>query len=214
MTASTPHELKANTLEALGQRFDRLASQQDEATAILLARAIDVIQNLLLNAKPTLFLNPALNTPDDAEFLMTILSESVTQYPPASKRTLLRLRGKMAFAQQLKDAGGTFTLQQVADLLGMTTDAVRKRQAQGKLIAIPDGDHHVYPTFQFYQSGVLMDLPELLATLQTESPVNAVLFFLTTDPDLGMSPLDALKQGTDRDMVFLLAKQFGRQVAR
>ena len=214
MTASTPHELKANTLEALGQRFDRLASQQDEATATVLARAIAIVQNLLLNAKPTLFLNPALNTPDDSEFLMTILSESVAQYPPASKRALLRLKGQRAFAQQIKDAGGTFTRQQVADLLGMTTDAVRKRRVQGKLIAIPDGDHHVYPTFQFDQSGVLKDLPELLATLQTESPVDAVQFFLISVPDLGMSPLEVLKQGTDRDLVFRLAKQFGRQVAR
>ena len=214
MTAKTMNSLKTRAIEKLEDTFDRLASEQDEDKAAALVRAISATQNLILNAKFTLSLTPTLNALDDTDFLMKILTESLAQYPAASKRALLRLKGQLAFTQQIKDAGGTFTSQQVADLLSMKPDAVRKRRMKGKLIAIPEGDHYVYPTFQFDRSGVINNLPELLATLQTKSSVDAIQFFLIQDPDLGMSPLDALKQGTDHDFIFRLAKQFGRQVAR
>lgn len=99
----------------------------------------------------------------------------------------------MAFRQQIEAAGGNYTSQQVADLLGIKPDAVRKRRAKGQLIAISQGDHHVYPTFQFDQSGVVEHLPGLLDIPQAESPVDAVQFFLTPDEDLGDTPINALK---------------------
>jgi hypothetical protein len=105
------------------------------------------------------------------------------------------LKGQAAFQQQVEAVGGTYTCQQVADLLDIKPDTVRKRRSKGHLIAILKGDHYVFPAFQFDQTGVVEHLPELLDILQADSPIDAVQFFLIPESDLGDSPINALMAG-------------------
>lgn len=212
MTTNASDRLETEAALKLQKVFAHLDAKREQKA--MFARFLSAAEKVFLDAAPSLSLTKELQAADDMEFLLKVITQSMAQHPLASKQDLLRLRGQLAFREQLASAGGTYSTQQVAELLGIQPDAVRKRKAKNQLIAIPSGEHTVYPTFQFDDSGVVEHLPELLAILQTESPVDAVQFFLTPDGDLGVTPISALKRGHNVELVFRLAKQFGRQVAR
>lgn len=212
MTSETFDQLEHEATAKLRKVFASLNANRDQRA--MFARYLSAAEKLFLDAAPSLAFTNELKAADDWEFLVKVITKSMEQNPLASKKDLLRLRGQLAFREQLEAAGGTYSTQQVADLLGIKSDAVRKRKAKGQLIAIASGEHTVYPTFQFDRSGVVRHLPELLEILKADSPVDAVQFFLTPDSDLGDTPINALKRGQNVELVFRLAKQFGRQVAR
>lgn len=142
--------------------------------------------------------------------------------PLASKETRLRLRGQLALHRLLERAGGVYTAAEVAAQLGITPDAVRKRAARGKLLVLPQGEHGVYPAFQFDTEAnrIVMGLEAVLGLLDTESAPAKVRFFLTPDRDLdaeaGATPIAALRAGDPAvcTLVARKARQFGTQVAR
>lgn len=212
MSTNALDPVEDSALQQLQQVFARLDSSREQQA--LLARFLRITENLILNAAPTLSLTREMKAADDLSFMIKVLSATLAQYPLASKRDLLRLKGQMAFREQLEAAGGTYSSQQVAELLGIKPDAIRKRRTKGQLIAITVGEHHVYPTFQFDEKGVVERLPDILAILQAESPVDTVQFFLIPEDALDDTPISALKHGRNIDIVFRLARQFGRQVAR
>jgi hypothetical protein len=153
---------------------------------------------------------------EGSELVALIAEEALKHNPLASKRAVLKLRGQMAFREQIEEAGGVFTTQQVAQLLGITPSAVRKRLERGRLLAVPFGEGANYPVWQFDENGVIEHFADIMAMLNTTSPVGMVQFFLTYDEDIGQTPIDALKEGNPRDfeIVKILARQFNQQVAR
>ncbi|MBK1704739.1 hypothetical protein CKO40_09360 [Halochromatium glycolicum] len=54
-------------------------------------------------------------------------------------RLRLRLQGQLALRRLLAQHGGTLSVAEVAELLGITPDAVRKRARCGGLLALPHG---------------------------------------------------------------------------
>ena len=110
----------------------------------------------------------------------------------------------------------------MAKLLDITQDAVRKRARKGKLLAVPQGEHTLYPVFQFSPTGkgVVQALEEILSLLDTDSAAAKVRFFLTLDtdlgPDQGETPISALQSGDEKRhaLVVRKARQFGHQTAR
>ena len=133
-----------------------------------------------------------------------------------NKKDTLKEHGVVAFRKQIKEAGGLIDAQQVAELLGTTPDAVRKRDQRGGLLSVSLGEGSNYPVWQFDETGVIDDFPEVMKMLDTESPVSIFRFFLTYDENLKKNPIEALKGGDtiELEMVYLLAKQFNQQVAR
>jgi hypothetical protein len=154
---------------------------------------------------------------DDKTLLAELLIRSLQNDVLAPRALRLRLQGQLALRRLLAASGGTLTTAEVAELLGITQDAVRKRTARGKLLALPRGEHGVYPAFQFdVDAGrVVPGLDAVLALLDTDSAAAKVRFFVTPDADLGETPIAVLLRADhgDRALVERKAQQFGVQLA-
>ena len=73
---------------------------------------------------------------DDKTLLAELLIQALRADPLVSKELRLRLRGQLALRSLLEQSGGALTAAEVAELLGITEDAVRKRARRGKLLAL------------------------------------------------------------------------------
>jgi len=157
-----------------------------------------------------------INAAEGNELIALITQEALKHDPLVSKRALLKLRGQIAFRQQIEDSGGVYTTQQVAELLGISPSAVRKRLERGRLLAIPFGEGSNFPVWQFDETGVLEHFAEIMAMLDTASSAGKARFFLAYDEDLQQTPIDALKakDAEQLEIVRILAQQFNQQVAR
>jgi len=160
--------------------------------------------------------NPELIGQDDKTLLAELLIQALQANPLASKQTRLRLQGQLALRRLLEEADGTCSTAEVATLLNITEDAVRKRTRKGKLLSVPHGEHSVYPAFQFDADGVVKGLEAILPLLQTDSAPAKVRFFLSADSDLGGPPIETLRTGdaAARALVARKARQFARHTAR
>ena len=139
--------------------------------------------------------------------------------PPSTyskiKKAELKQRGAEAFDKQLRGAGGTFSIDEVSRLLGISKSEV-KEQTDSELLGIELQGQIVYPCWQLDGNVVVENFTEIMAMLNTDSSVARVQFFLTTDKDLKKKPIDVLKDGDAKEIAFvkILANQFYRQGAR
>jgi hypothetical protein len=116
--------------------------------------------------------------------------------------------GRKQKAAVLQQNGGTRSVLEVAELLGVTPEAVDDARCTGKLIAVPGPEDFVYPAVQFAKGAVLQRLPELLDELESSS-WTALFFLVTPIEQLSeRSPLDVLRSGTvdERMLVLRLAR--------
>lgn len=139
--------------------------------------------------------------------------------PPSTysklKKAVLKQRGSDAFSKQLSEAGGTYSIDEVSQLLSIPKSEV-KEQTDSELLGIELQGQIVYPCWQFDGNSTVDSFIELMAMLNTDSPVAIVQFFLTINEELKKSPIDVLKGGDTKEIarVKLLAKQFYQQGAR
>ena len=153
---------------------------------------------------------------NDVELLGLVAEHMLEREPLAiSKRAHLRLQGRLRFRAMLEEAGGAYTATEVSELLGITEDAIRKRANANKLIAVRQGDHLVYPVWQFSEDGTVLKFKAVLQLLEDSHYVDQCRFFLTPDLDLGQSPIEALRTSPDQlELIKRKARQFGKQGAR
>lgn len=132
-----------------------------------------------------------------------------------SKKEVLKQRGLAAFYKQLSEAGGTYTVDEVSQLIGMAKIDIIERSGSDFLGVQLQNDIS-YPCWQFDGNAIVDNFIEIMAMLNTDSAVGIVQFFLTTDEDLKKKPIDVLKGGDVKEIaiVKILAKQFYRQVTR
>lgn len=132
---------------------------------------------------------------------------------PDEKLARAHLKGVVVLRQLLADHGGSYTPGEVAELLGVTRQAVNKRTRANQLLAVAQGDHVVYPVWQFQGTGLVPHFVAVLQALETGSAIAKVRFFLAPHEALdGRSPLAALKAG-DSGAVIDLARRFGQHGA-
>lgn len=107
-----------------------------------------------------------------------------------------RLRGLRARDELLAAEGGTLGVLEVADLLGITRQAVNKRRESGKLVGIEIGRRgYRYPAWQFSSGGTLPGLERTLEALGDVPAIGAARFFLSGSHRLGgKRPLDLLRK--------------------
>jgi hypothetical protein len=122
-----------------------------------------------------------------------------------------RARAAKRMSELLAAEGGPLRVEEVAARLRITRAAVDKRRRAGTLIGIEDGGRAVlYPGWQFTETGLLPGLDDALRLIGVSDSWMRIQFFLSAEPDLGQSPLHALRRGRKED-VKLAAKRFGRQ---
>jgi hypothetical protein len=142
-----------------------------------------------------------------------VLAESSRQKTDPLARA--RQRGIKAMRKLLDAEGGSLGAGEVADLCGITPQAVNKRREAGTLLALRLGRReYSYPGWQFDQKGrPLSGLTDVLRSVHTDDPWMALSFFLTPDTRLGgKTPLAALREGK-LEAVKAAASQFGEHGA-
>lgn len=128
-------------------------------------------------------------------------------------RQILLDRGNRLFKKLLTEHGGVYTDAEVADYLRVSVDRVHECIENGRLIALEEDGETRIPAWQFQEHKTLPHLDDVLSLLKTSDPVAVIRFFVTFDPDIGMTPVDALRNNTKLDVVRLRARQFGIQLA-
>lgn len=129
--------------------------------------------------------------------------EAVTTVEEAAFRLGARaravLRGVQIARQDLIDAGGAYSLEEVSALMnGITRQAVEKRVQDGSLIAVTGpGNRRQYPAAQFQTDGMpVKGLKEVREALPSRNPWFVLNFLVNPDSRLGgRTPLDLLKEG-------------------
>lgn len=140
--------------------------------------------------------------------------DSVAYEPDARAKAILR--GKAYAAEDLRAAGGTYSVDDVRALLNdISRQAIDKRVNEGALLAVPGpSGARRFPTAQFDKhGGVVQGLKRVRKALGFSSPW-AVLNFLVNGNDHlnGRRPIDVLHQG-DVDPVVTAAASIGVQGA-
>lgn len=158
----------------------------------------------------------ATAAPTDLTVLLRALSsgeilEDLTRIEPLAPAFI---RGIQAQRHLIEENGGTMAAEQVAEILGITRQAVEKRRRAGKLIALTVGRHgYRYPVWQFTKSGVLPGLVDVLAALAAHDEWMQTAFFVSGNPRLGdETPVQVLKAG-NIDRVLNAAEAYGEHGA-
>lgn len=124
------------------------------------------------------------------------------------------IRGIDARNRLLNENGGTYSADQVADILGITRQAVEKRRSAGNLLAVTTGRHgYRYPAWQFTKSGVLPGLESVLKALVCHDAWMQAAFFVSKNPRLDdRTPIELLGTG-ELSEVLKAAEAYGEHGA-
>jgi hypothetical protein len=137
-------------------------------------RRVDALVEKLSEQASDESLAAALEAPSDFGGLARLLSDSAAL--GVSLETVDPLaeavaRGAEIKQELLREAGGGWSSPRVAELLGITRQAVDKRRRAGKLLALQTGQgDHVYPVCQFADGEVLPGLDRFLAAFAGGGP--------------------------------------------
>ncbi|GFM54200.1 hypothetical protein OH708_26515 [Pseudomonas capsici] len=123
----------------------------------------------------------SLGSLTDAELLQKLAASGSVVAALSTRETrkqARRVAAKIEFFEQLKEFGGVLKSQNVASILSMTRQTVNNHVKKGTLIAIQEGNDHLYPAFQFVGDEKLPYLEEILGLLKNVSAEAQCTFFL------------------------------------
>jgi hypothetical protein len=154
----------------------------------------------------------------DRDALIDVLLEAPDPdaAPAADPLARARLRGDRRRQALLAADGGVLGVAEVARRLALTRQAVDRRRATGRLLAVSAGRHgYRYPAWQFDVAGPLPGLAPVLAALRAgdHDPWMQLAFFVEGRTDLdGRRPLDLLRAGEIAPVV-VAARRLGEHGA-
>jgi hypothetical protein len=125
-----------------------------------------------------------------------------------------KFRGLKRKRQMLETVRGTLTSEQVAEVLGISRQAVDKRRSSNQLLALTQGKRgYSYPSFQFDDGRTIPGLEEVLGELKPLDPWMQMVFFTSPHERLGgKTPIERLQKGSIED-VKSVAVEYGEQGA-
>jgi nucleoid DNA-binding protein len=138
---------------------------------------------------------------------------AASAYEPSAQAQAL-LRGKDIRENDLRTSGGSYTLEHVETLLGISRQAIDKKVRDDALLVVP-GPHgrRRYPVVQFTVDGISPGLQDVLRSLPSANGWFRLNFLINPDSCLGgQRPIDLLKEGRI-DPVLRAAKAVGVQGA-
>lgn len=132
-----------------------------------------------------------------------MLSELLQDLKQAEPLAPAFIRGIEAKQRFIEENGGALTSDQVAQIIGISRQAVEKRRNAGKLIALSTGRHgFLYPLWRFDESGTLEGLQDVLAVLEPHDEWVRTIFFVGKNPHLGgRTPVEMLRAGKLKDVL-------------
>jgi hypothetical protein len=214
----TQREVNRDLLEVFLEMIV-LASRQPTA-GTLYARILREL-NSFVHGVNDAQLSEIVSAPSDPAVLVKLLfaRELVAHLATSKELTAeeadgwAKIQGLQAKEEILKAAGGTLTVSEVAELLGLTRQAVDKRRRNQSLLALAAGRRgFVYPRCQFTREGVLPGLPGYLQSIEA-SDWQKLIFLLEPNSQLSnMTPLEALRK-SQIEKVKEAASRYGNQAA-
>jgi biotin operon repressor len=186
------------TQKSTQKAIDRVlqASSQTPLKATFLTRGIeglieiaesDDLVDITASASNYEVLLAALQTPEAISLL--------TKRDPLAKA---KLRGLKLKQQLIQAEGGCANSEEIAEILGISRQAINKRRNQGQLIGLSRGKgKYIYPLWQFTDTGkTLSGLEAVLEQLEQLDPWMQVAFFLNPNTRLeDKTPLEMLRIG-------------------
>lgn len=178
---------------------------QSELKEVFVFRSFHAFLDLVTTAEDPV-IKGALEAPTAAGGLGRFVAQAVPGAPGVATVDPLAAsyaRGAERKRQLLERAGGAINASEVGQLLdGITRQAVDKRRAQGKLLAMRNasGDY-LYPSYQFLPDGsVLPHLADYLRTCGFRDPWMQLQLLLATPETLGgtVTLRDALRSEDER----------------
>ncbi|MGH7457703.1 MAG: hypothetical protein ACREKN_01300 [Longimicrobiaceae bacterium] len=162
---------------------------------------------------PAATLAKALASTDPFSGLAGALGSAMTLDPPRDPLAAARARSVATRARRLERAGGVLRVGEVANLLGVSTQAVQARRSRGTLLALPQPNgEHVYPACQFEKAGVLPGLSKLLRAFRDIDPWTQLTVLLAASERFaGRSALDLLREG-ENESALQIAGTYGEPV--
>jgi len=155
-------------------------------------------------------------SPTDFELLVNALSAASIAAESSDGDPLIRakLRGIEHRKRIIEKLGGSLSVEQVSELIGISRQAVDKRRSQNQLIGLIQGKRgYAYPAFQFEDGKTLDGLKEVLDALRGHDPWMQSIFFANGNDRLNRrTPLDALRRG-ETEAVVRAAEAYGEQGA-
>jgi hypothetical protein len=139
-----------------------------------------------------------------------IAPELLAELAPIDPLAAARLRGMKVKQELLHSDGSPLKSEEVAQLLGISRQAVDKRRSKGQLLAVSLGKRgYFYPLWQFQAGKILPGLSLVLATLANFDAWTQLMFMKTGDIRLNnYTPLECLIAG-DVDGVVAAARCYG-----
>ncbi len=206
----TGQPLNQSLIEAVGRVFEE---STEPLKAAFLARSLNAVARLTSQLDDA-DLGRAAGATSDYAVLVDALEkpEAIAIARDDDPLAGARLRGLRMRDHILQARGGTLTVEQVAQHLGLTRQGVDKRRRTGRLLALSTGRRgYAYPSWQFQADGVIPGFERVLKELSVSDPWMQAAFFLSSDSSLGgRTPLDALEMG-DLENVSRAARAYGEQ---
>jgi hypothetical protein len=137
--------------------------------------------------------------------------ELLAELAPIDPLASARLRGMKVKQELLYSDGQPLRSEEVAQLLGISRQAVDKRRSKGKILAVSLGKRgYFYPLWQFRDGAVLTGLDRVLAALAKFDGWTQLMFMKTGDLRLNdRTPLACLVAG-EIDAVVNSAACYGK----
>lgn len=200
-------------LELVGQRVKQLSRQPQRAALLssALRTILDAFEDCSLDKLPD-------KAASGTQIVVKLLEETEAKRLHCTKTDPLensRRRGVAARERLVQAEGGCLSGPVVAQLLGVSREAVNKRRISGKLIALSTSKRgYLYPGWQFIDRDILPGLSGVLAVLDEEDPWMQASFMLSPNTWLEgeASPLDLLRQRRLEE-VMTAARAYGEQGA-
>jgi hypothetical protein len=214
------HRVSVRANRELWPALSRLLDVAESAPlqGALLARLVKAVADVTENVEEQVAAE-AVSESSDPLTLVRLLErpdmlERLRQSDPLAPA---RLRGITARQRLIELAGGALSVDEAAEALGLTRQAVDKRRRAGKLLAVSLGKRGFrFPAFQFVRGGVVPGVEQVLAALRQHDPWMQLSFLANRNSDLDdRSPAEVLQRGNggDADAVMRAAAAFGEHGA-
>jgi biotin operon repressor len=194
---------------------ESLAAVQNTKNPVFFARAINALTGLEHELSKQRIEEACAASTDYLVLLDVLTAPSVTtQLAAKDPLAAARLRGVSRQQSLINESGGVLGGAEVAEVLGISRQAVDKRRRQGQLVGLTQGKRgYAYPAWQFKNGKTLPNLETALGALQAHDPWMQLTFFVSANDRLnGRSPLATLRSG-ELEPVLQAARSYGEQGA-
>jgi len=146
-------------------------------------------------------------TLDDGSLMQLLCSIQMEQKTRASDHEMRKVHRRRenleAFYKSLQELGGILKVNDVADMLGITRQAVHVRVKKNQLIAFKQNADYIFPVFQFTDNGLMPGFKEIMSAFDANTHPLLRLGVLKAPLQLGegvsKTPIQIMQDGAKPD---------------